>query len=142
MKLMWPPRSHQAVEKSKRGSFHGGLSESVFLSWGVCKAGWSSEFYADRMLSFAFAGLPEILLTRMVDDAGRKRLGFALGNALPANTVERLLCRVLYIANLVQSPLIVTSGQRSCLIGARTRLGSPDVVVVAVVAVVSSSTHQ
>lgn len=57
------------------------------------------------MLSFAFAGLPEILLTRMVDDAGRKRLGFALGNALSANTVERLLCRVLYIANLVQSPL-------------------------------------
>ncbi len=50
--------------------------------------------------------MPEVLLTQMLQQVGPSSLGFALGNALSANTVERLLCRVLWAANLIPTPMV------------------------------------
>lgn len=50
--------------------------------------------------------MPEILITQMLQRVGPSKLGFALGNALSANAVERLLSRVLWAANLIQSPMV------------------------------------
>ncbi len=50
-------------------------------------------------------GLPDDLTKMFESSAGKRKTGFAIGNALSVNVVERLLGRLLWAANLVVKPL-------------------------------------
>jgi hypothetical protein len=48
-------------------------------------------------------GLPDVLVRQFVEAAGAKAVGKALGNAVSANVLERMLPRLLYAAQLVDT---------------------------------------
>ena len=61
-----------------------------------------SNVAAQSCQTMAMPGLPDELVHEFVGAVGPKAVGRALGNAVSANVLERLLGRLLYAASLVE----------------------------------------